>query len=437
LGKLAEAYVEIGSLSGGLDKGLAASEQKLKDFVGRAQSLMAALGVGLGARGLMDVAEKGSNLAETMNKVKEVFRDSTSVVTGMADDMAAKFGSVKTVTLDAASNLGLVAQGAGLTAEKSAELSVRLTRLANDASSFFNVPLQDALEKIRSGMVGEAEPLRAFGVLLSDAAMKQEALASHIIPTNRELTEQEKVLARVEIITKGLSKAQGDAARTMDGYANSIRRLKGEWENFQAEAGQPLASGAADVLTARRGQQSVIADRGVLGALMLNLRAGFSKAAAGELADVMARGMTGDLSQPLRRPDGTIFARQLPGPGRESFEAFAMRTREADAFAAAPIFGGGGFGAFGMLGGIGQRVNGMGLDAEIARRQQAIQRGSWSGGWGAMSASDFVSSAQESILRPKDETAKKQLDELVKIREAVTKPKQPEAAGVVLRGRAN
>ncbi|MCV6900945.1 hypothetical protein OE165_28330, partial [Escherichia coli] len=80
---------------------------------------------------------------------------------------------------------------------------------ADDASSFYNVPLESALEKIRSGLVGEAEPLRAFGVLLSEAAVKQQALAMGVRPVNGELSEQEKVMARVELITKGLNKAQG------------------------------------------------------------------------------------------------------------------------------------------------------------------------------------------------------------------------------------
>ncbi len=195
MGKLAEIFVEIASDKVKLDTGLNAAKAQITDFSAKANSLLGALGVGLSVAAagkfLLDATKAGSDLGETMNKVKEVFKESSGVVNAMADDMARKFGAVKGVTLDAASNLGLVAQGAGLSAKQAADLSVKMTRLADDASSFYNVELDVALEKIRSGLVGEAEPLRAFGVLLSEANMKAAATALGFKAVGGEFTEQE------------------------------------------------------------------------------------------------------------------------------------------------------------------------------------------------------------------------------------------------------
>jgi hypothetical protein len=85
-----------------------------------------------------------------------------------------------------------------------------MAMLAADASSFYNVPLDVALEKIRSGLSGEAEPLRAFGVFLSDAAMKAKAAQMGLAGLNGELTEGQKITVRAALIQEQLGTANGD-----------------------------------------------------------------------------------------------------------------------------------------------------------------------------------------------------------------------------------
>jgi hypothetical protein len=421
VGKLAEAYVEIGSKEGKLDAGLASSHAKLEQFASKANSLLAAVGIGMGgaaiAKFLSDAAEKGSNLGETMSKTKEVFGAATSTVTQMADDMAKQFGAVKTTTLDAAAMFGLVAQGAGLAEQASAKLSTKLVRLADDASSFFNVPLDVALEKIRSGLVGEAEPLRAFGVLLSEAAMKQQALAMGIKPVNGELSEQEKVLARVEIITKGLSKAQGDHARTMGSYANQIRQLKGEWENFQASVGGPLAGGAATIMQSAR-EKGVLATLDDMFEAMWGGENRFQKQ-----ADKNAGVNVGGIKVPAKIDPIVALLND------RAAEAAARNQRQAwDA----GKFKGGGFGAFGPMGNLANLMMGPEIDArELALRKKQAP---WSAGH-VMDTDSFLRAAQEKILSPDNETEKEQLRELVKIREVLSKAKPDRPNGIILRGR--
>lgn len=119
-------------------------------------------------------------------------------------------------------------------------LSMQMVKLATDLSSFNNIPVADALEKIRAGLVGEAEPLRSVGVLLSDAAVKQEAYRSGIARTGAELTEQQKVQARANIILQQTKLAQGDATRTADSFTNQLRRLRNSVSDTGTELGLKL-----------------------------------------------------------------------------------------------------------------------------------------------------------------------------------------------------
>jgi hypothetical protein len=193
--------------------------------------------------GLFKAISSASNLGETVSKVNEVFGAQAGVVTSAADDMAAKYGTVKQSFLDAASGIGLIAKGSGLGEKAAADLGVELARLGDDASSFYNSNFDEALQKIRSGLVGEAEPLRAYGVLLSETAVQAEALRLGLAKTAKGITESAKVQARASLIRKGLSTAQGDRERTKDSPANRQREIAGRTTNALTDVGtavQPI-----------------------------------------------------------------------------------------------------------------------------------------------------------------------------------------------------
>jgi hypothetical protein len=251
LDKLAELYVEVGTKDH-TAAGFAGIKSRLSQAAGSlrgAVNIPVMIGTGLAGAGitrfLMSATESAGDLNETLSKVGVVFGGSAGTVIGFADDMAEKFGLVKREMLDAASSFGLVLQGSGMTAEASAGLSVQLAKLAADAASFYNVPVAEALEKIRSGLVGEAEPLRAFGVLLSEGAVKLKAASMGF----KELNESAKSAARAALIVEGLNKASGDLDRTSDSLANRQRSLAGQWENFKADTGAMLTGPAAEMLS--------------------------------------------------------------------------------------------------------------------------------------------------------------------------------------------
>ena len=184
--------------------------------------------------------EGANNLNETMNKVKETFGSSSGVVTGLADQLASRYGLVKGPILDAAASFGLIGKGAGLSTEAAAKMSAELTQLAADATSLFHVPMAESLAKIQSGLVGESKPLRDFGVQLSEEAVKAEALSLGLKRGKGDLDNMQKIMARASLITKGLATATGDLDRTQHDAANQFLKAGGGIQNFATSIGTML-----------------------------------------------------------------------------------------------------------------------------------------------------------------------------------------------------
>lgn len=116
----------------------------------------------------------------------------------------------------------------GISAEESKKMSKNLGMLVEDMASFYNMSSEDAMIKLASGIAGEIEPLRKLGIDVSEAAVKQWYLARGLETVNGELTQQERVLARYNIIMEQTTKAQGDLGRTLGSPANQIRILQAE-----------------------------------------------------------------------------------------------------------------------------------------------------------------------------------------------------------------
>lgn len=125
----------------------------------------------------------------------------------------------------------------GLAEKQALTMSKGVTLLANDMASFYNLNTEEAFNKIRAGITGETEPLKALGILVDENTIKQVAYSEGIATTGSELTQQQKVLARYVAIMKQTGNAQGDLARTIDSPANMFRRLKTEIQNCATTIG--------------------------------------------------------------------------------------------------------------------------------------------------------------------------------------------------------
>ena len=134
---------------------------------------------------------------------------------------------------------GLFKAGGPVTAQ-AAGMSKQFTTLAQDLSSFHNIAQDDVFAALRSGLSGEAEPLRRFNVYLTEAAVSAEAMRLGLNKTGGALSEQAKIQARASLIMKGTVEAQGDVARTASSTQNQLRTLQSQWAELSVTLGQKI-----------------------------------------------------------------------------------------------------------------------------------------------------------------------------------------------------
>lgn len=207
---------------------------------------------GKAAELLGDSINAASDLNEVVSKSGQIFGPVSADIETWASTASKSFGQSKRQALEAATTFATFGKGAGLAGQELASFSTQLSELASDLASFSNASPEEAIQAIGAALRGEAEPMRRFGVLIDDAALRNEALRQGLIKTTKEaLTPQQRVLAAQALILRQTGDAQGDFARTSDGLANSQRSLNATIEDLSAEIGAtflPLAAELANTL---------------------------------------------------------------------------------------------------------------------------------------------------------------------------------------------
>jgi hypothetical protein len=194
-----------------------------------------------------------SDVSESASKVGVVFGKQSQQILDASKTSAAAMGLSKGAYLDATGTLGNLLVSLKIAPKAAADMSQQMVKLAGDMASFNNVSPEEALAAIKSGLVGETEPLRAFGVNMNDATLRAQALKMGLIKTTKDaLDPQVKALAAQALIMDQTKTAQGDFARTSGGLANQQRILKAKLADVSTEMGTkllPVAVGVATFLT--------------------------------------------------------------------------------------------------------------------------------------------------------------------------------------------
>ena len=199
---------------------------------------------------MWDTVQTASSLTEAQNKVGQVFNDSLPVVRAFGEGAAESIGMSERAALSATGTYGNLFRAFGIGENKAADMSIALVELAADLASFNDTSIDDALEALRSGISGETEPLKRFGVALNDARMKQEAMNMGIYDGVGILSANEKAQAAYAVIMKDTAIAQGDFARNSDELANSLRTTEGAWEDLKAAWGTGFTDESAGGVSA-------------------------------------------------------------------------------------------------------------------------------------------------------------------------------------------
>lgn len=202
--------------------------------------------------------DAASDLEESLSKVNVVFGKNAKEVEAWAKNSATAFGQSKQQALEAAGTYGNLFQAFGVGRDESTKMSKSLVELAADLASFNNTSVDEALVALRSGLSGEAEPLKRYGVAINDIRLKEEARKLGLIKTTKDaLTPGAKAQAAYALIMKDSTLAQGDFARTSKGAANQSKIMKARL----ADASATLGTAFLPILTKVIGFVSKLAEK--------------------------------------------------------------------------------------------------------------------------------------------------------------------------------
>ncbi|AOZ65120.1 tail length tape measure protein [Arthrobacter phage Greenhouse] len=211
----------------------------LKAVVGPALALMAGATIKQFAT---DAVASFSELEDSTAAAGVVFGSNMNQIIDQSKTAGSTLGLSSQQVINAANTFGTYGKSAGLAGGDLATFSTDLTSLAADMASFKGTSTEQAIEAVGAALRGETEPIRAYGVMLDDASLKNEAMAKGLITTTKDaLTPQQKVLAAQSLIFKQTADAQGDFARTSTSTANVAKTLSAETENLTAKVGGFLA----------------------------------------------------------------------------------------------------------------------------------------------------------------------------------------------------
>lgn len=186
-----------------------------------------------------------SDLQEVQNVVNVTFGNMAGDIDSFAKSALKNFGMSELTAKKFASSMGAMLKSSGVSSNQMLDMSKRLTGLAGDMASFYNLSHDEAWEKIRSGISGETEPLKVLGINMSVANMEAYALSKGITKSWQSMTQAEQTLLRYNYLIKSTKDAQGDFTNTSGSWANQTRLLSEQWNIFKGT----LGSGFINVLT--------------------------------------------------------------------------------------------------------------------------------------------------------------------------------------------
>lgn len=219
-------------------------DAQMKGIKGVAKKAGLALAAAFSVKKLTDFSksciELGSNLEEVQNVVDVTFQSMSGKIDKFAKSAAGNFGLSETMAKKYAGTFGAMAKSFGFSEKAAYDMSTALTGLAGDVASFYNISQDEAYTKLKSVFTGETETLKELGVVMTQNALDAYAMANGYGKTTQAMSEAEKVSLRFAFVQSQLTAAAGDFARTSGSWANQVRVLTLQFEQFKASIGQGL-----------------------------------------------------------------------------------------------------------------------------------------------------------------------------------------------------
>lgn len=181
-----------------------------------------------------------SNLTEVQNVVDVAFGDMSDKMNEFADSALQLYGMSELTAKQIGSRFQAMGVSMGFAQKDMTDMSIRLTQLAGDLASFYNITQDEAATKLQSIFTGESEPLRSLGIDLAQTSVEAWALSQGIDADMRSMTNAEKTMLRYQFVLASTGQATNDFIRTQNSWANQLRLLTGAFEQLGSIVGGVL-----------------------------------------------------------------------------------------------------------------------------------------------------------------------------------------------------
>lgn len=193
------------------------------------------------------VVKQAANAEESLSKFATVFGEQADAAEDWAKRQAKAMQRSRLDIQEYLSTFQGLFKGFGFAGDEAAELSKELAALGIDLASFNNTQDPEAINALRSAIVGEAEAVKRYGVILNQTALDQKLFEQGVKGGANAATEQQKIMARLAVIMEQTSLAQGDAARTSGSLTNVLKGLNAQSKDLTTALGQALAPVVLDL----------------------------------------------------------------------------------------------------------------------------------------------------------------------------------------------
>lgn len=189
---------------------------------------------------IKDAIDISSSLTEVENVVRTTFGNYEKLIQDFSKTSIQDFGMSELTAKQVASRFQAMGTAMGFSQGKMADMSLQLTKLTADMASFYDMEQSDVARNLQAVFTGETEPLRKYGLDLTQATLKEWAMKQGLDADISSMTQAEKTMLRYQYVMANTAAAQGDFARTSDTWANQVRILKQSFEQLAAIIGGAL-----------------------------------------------------------------------------------------------------------------------------------------------------------------------------------------------------
>lgn len=251
---LVQIAADVSQLQAGLAKAeasiknmnstVATANTGMQNMIGTAKKMAGTLGVAFATTQIVQFGKEtimaASNMAEAASKVGVVFGENAQQVLDFGKTSSDSIGLSERAALAAAGTYGNLFQALGVGRNAATEMSTSLVALASDLASFNDTNVDDALNALRSGLSGETEPLKRFGVALNDVTLKNKAFEMGFGRIKGVMDPAIKAQVTYALVMQQTKMAQGDFERTQEGTANTMRKLTAKFDEAKVALGEAL-----------------------------------------------------------------------------------------------------------------------------------------------------------------------------------------------------